>query len=229
MIPGAQPTPTGNPLGVWDTLDEPIIVTLKRDVSSIVSKLKLVFWPKSEADIYLNLYKNWECYGVMLFTTYIAFATSTCKEECDGYHTSNFSSNFVLLWLGIIAICLNYMLLMTPRTLQAAANTTADFGAVDAPIRRLSFFQLICSAGYCLSIPATGLLFVEVIALLAGRHSHLFRMEKALVSLIFGLIWPALSCSQMLSIHFMSNKSFLIFYPIALYFSVLSLYMFTFA
>lgn len=224
-----QPYTANSRIASWDTLDEPIWDTVSRDISSIGLKLKHILMPTSEKEVYLNVCKNWDLWGPFIFCTYIAFSLNNCGEDCSGeYHKSNFSSIFVLLWLGNIAICLNYKLLLkNSLEKQGAVTSSSSNGSVQLTARYpMSIYQLLCLFGYSLAIPSIGIAILQVLSLFTNTVQL---YEKLLVSLAFGFLYPVASILKMLSAYLTTGKTFLVVYPIILFFTVLSLYLYTFA
>ena len=86
------------------TLDEPIMITLKRDLYNIVNKIKYVAVPKMTERKLEELY-NWDLWGPLLFCFLYSIALST------GDNTNNESSIFVLIfvifWIGGFVITFN--------------------------------------------------------------------------------------------------------------------------
>ncbi|KAH7645842.1 protein yipf6 [Dermatophagoides farinae] len=149
----------------WDTLDEPIWDTIHRDLFNIYSKLKFVFLPVSENDIYLNVCKNWDLWGPFIFYAFIAFTTNSCNPElCTGYHQSNFSSIFVLMWIANFIISMNCKFLLKNSNFEQILETS--FGdSNQLPVKRLrqmSIFQLLCLFGYSMAIPSIGILVIKI-------------------------------------------------------------------
>src|SRR5581483_8602088 len=70
----------------WDTLDEPILDTLLRDVRGIASKVRHIFMPLSSADIYKNVLKNWDLWGPLILCTFM----SLTLHHNDGSSSSSF-------------------------------------------------------------------------------------------------------------------------------------------
>ncbi|KAI2800681.1 hypothetical protein RDWZM_009009 [Blomia tropicalis] len=219
----------GSHIGSWDTLDEPIWDTISRDISSIGLKLRHILIPLSEKDVYHNVCKNWDLWGPFIFFTYIAFSLNNCGEECVGYHQSNFSSIFVILWLGNMAVCLNYKLLLNSSTEIAAENVTDDsMTTSNKPGSNypMSIFQLLCLFGYTLAIPSIGILLLQLSTIfISGDHIY----ARIIVTLFFGFLYPVGSSLNMLSNYISNGKYFLIVYPILMFFTILSLYLYTFA
>lgn len=214
---------------LWDTLDEPIWDTVYRDFASIGTKLKHILVPSSsDRDIYLNVCKNWDLWGPFIFCTYIAFSLNNCGEECgDRYdhHQSNFSSIFVFLWLGNIAICLNFKLLLKNSVEKmSTVTTTSSGGPVQSSNYPMSIFQLLCLFGYSLAIPCIGIFAMQILRIFS---SSTFFYERVVISTVFGFIYPAASTLKMLSAYISSGNYFLVVYPILMFFTVLSLYLYT--
>ena len=86
------------------TLDEPIMVTLKRDLYTIVNKIKYVAVPKMTERKLEELY-NWDLWGPLLFCFLYSIALSTGKN--DNNESSIFVLIFVIFWIGGFIITFN--------------------------------------------------------------------------------------------------------------------------
>lgn len=208
----------------WDTLDEPIWDTIRRDLSNIVYKLRHVLMPLSDVNVYINVCKNWDLWGPFIFCTFIAFSVNNSVSS-NNYHQSNFSSIFALMWIGNFIISMNYQLL-----LNASKNSTPNQipGVNSNKYYPLSIFQLLCLFGYCLAIPSIGILIIKITSWFFSHSSTMFAYEKFLTILIFCFLYPILSAISLLSNNIPRDRYFLVVYPILLFFLLLSFYVYTF-
>ena len=214
-------------LSTWDTLDEPIWDTVSRDITSMGLKLRHILMPLSDKDTYINVCKNWDLWGPFIFCTYIAFSLNNCGEDCSGYYQSNFSSIFILLWLGNIAVCLNYKLLLSNEVNKLSNITTNMNDAVQSfHLYPMSIYQLLCLIGYTLAIPSIGILLLQLLNLFASTE-HFY--QRLMITFVFGFFYPVASALKMLSNYIYNGKHFLVIYPILMFFTILSLYLYTFA
>ena len=213
----------------WDTLEEPIWDTISRDISSIGLKLKFILLPMPQPNIYVNICKNWDLWGPFLFSAYIAFSLNNCGEECTGYHQSNFSSLFVLLWMGNIFISLNYKLVLSRRVENTMdpSKQTNNFSQENSKVFPMSIFQLLCLFGYCLAIPSLGILLIQIISLFS-QHSKVHFYEKFVITAVFIFIYPVVSALRMIVNNSPREKTLLVAYPVVLFFFMLSLYSFSY-
>lgn len=210
----------------WDTLDEPVWDTIARDISSIGLKLKYILLPKSETQVYMNVCKNWDLWGPFIFCTYIAFSLNNCGDECAGYHQSNFSSIFILLWIGALIIATNYKLIVNNSlNKQQPPESVENFVKQPFP---MSIFQMLCLLGYCLAIPSIGLLILQILRIFTTNTSKIFFAEKLLIISIFGFFYPIFSVLKILNRNISDEKAFLVIYPIMMFFVLLSLYSYTY-
>lgn len=105
-----------------DTLDEPVSVTIRRDLKQIGAKLQQVLRPKGNRDIL----KDWDLWGPLFLCLSLAITLSL--RAPDDQSVLVFTGIFVIVWCGAAVVTLNAKLLG---------------GAV-------SFFQSVCVLGYCL-------------------------------------------------------------------------------
>ena len=117
-----QNSPSMNNSITENTLDEPVSVTLKRDLLHIWDKLKMVLFPKGNKD----LLRDWDLWGplVLCLTLAITMAASAPASQS----TFVFTFVFVIVWFGSAVVTINGKLL--------GGN--------------ISFFQSVCVLGYCI-------------------------------------------------------------------------------
>ncbi|CAO3633531.1 unnamed protein product [Mucor hiemalis] len=105
-----------------DTLDEPVTVTIMRDLKKVGNKLLQVLHPKGDR----NVLKDWDLWGPLLLCLTLAIVLSI--KAPDKQAVPIFTGVFVIIWVGAAVVTLNAKMLG---------------GAV-------SFFQSVCVIGYCL-------------------------------------------------------------------------------
>ncbi|KAI8329059.1 Yip1 domain-containing protein [Chlamydoabsidia padenii] len=105
-----------------DTLDEPVSVTILRDLKKVANKMLQVLHPKGDR----HVLRDWDLWGPLLLCLSLAITLST-RAPAD-QSVSIFTGVFVIVWLGAAVVTVNAKLLG---------------GAV-------SFFQSVCVIGYCL-------------------------------------------------------------------------------
>ena len=86
------------------TLDEPILTTLKRDLTAIFNKIKYVAVPKMTERKLEELY-NWDLWGPLLFCFLYSIALSTGENKDS--ESSIFVLIFVIFWIGGFIITFN--------------------------------------------------------------------------------------------------------------------------
>ena len=107
----------------WDTLDEPVSDTIKRDLFNVWRKMKKVIYPVGNDE---DLLKNWDLWGPLLLCLSLAIILSA--ENKGDQLSLMFSTTFAVVWLGSIVVTLNAKLL----------------GG------KISILQSVCVLGYCL-------------------------------------------------------------------------------
>ncbi|KAG2235464.1 Yip1 domain-containing protein [Thamnidium elegans] len=117
-----QPVETTSTYTGEDTLDEPVTVTIMRDLKKVAYKLLQVLHPNGDR----NVLRDWDLWGPLLLCLTLAILLSV--RAPDAQAVPIFTGVFVIVWLGAAIVTLNAKLLG---------------GAV-------SFFQSVCVIGYCL-------------------------------------------------------------------------------
>ena len=110
------------------TLDEPVLVTLRRDLGQIGKNLRLVVFPFwTSRDNSSKALRNWDLWGPLFFTLMLALVLSSgaAKEKAS----ATFSIVFAVLSLGALVLTVNVILL----------------GG------QIKLFQALCLMGYCLA------------------------------------------------------------------------------
>lgn len=105
-----------------DTLDEPVSVTILRDLKQVGRKLQQVLHPKGDRSVL----KDWDLWGPLILCLALAITLSTSVPSNQSVPI--FTGVFVIVWLGAAVVTINAKLLG---------------GSV-------SFFQSVCVIGYCL-------------------------------------------------------------------------------
>ncbi len=109
-----------------DTLDEPVLDTVMRDVRQVGTKLRYVLLPTLPPSDALRELRNWDLWGPLLLCLSLAVLLSAGAAE--GQAGAVFALVFVLVWAGAGIVTLNAQLL----------------GG------KISFFQSVCVLGYCM-------------------------------------------------------------------------------
>jgi protein YIPF6 len=110
----------------FDTLDEPVLDTVMRDVRQVGTKLRYVLLPTLPPSDAVRELRNWDLWGPLLLC--LALAVLLSAGAAEGQAGSVFALVFVLVWAGAGIVTLNAQLL----------------GG------RISFFQSVCVLGYCM-------------------------------------------------------------------------------
>lgn len=151
MDPDAQQTQAH-----LDTLDEPIVDTILRDLRLVGVKLKHVLVPRGDTtdkDL-----RNWDLWGPLLLclTLAISLSYSTNSEQT----ALKFGVVFVIVWCGAGVVTVNAALL----------------GG------KISFLQSVCVLGYCLAPLALASIILRVMSFVWANHI----VEAIIVFIAFG-------------------------------------------
>ena len=153
--------------GVGYTLNEPVSVTIMRDLRRVGKKLATVLLPmQAEAETLREL-RDWDLWGPLLLC--LALSIITSWRAPAGQQSLVFASVFVLVWVGAAVVTLNGQLLGGKMCVGGwrrggRARGGRVVGGARAPRPRAvththtqkrrpspgsSFFQSVCVLGYC--------------------------------------------------------------------------------
>ena len=110
--------------GVYNTLDEPKRESIKRDVNSIMAKIKIAILPMKSKNS--KALQDWDFWGPLILCLILGLVLSWQKHSDNGGIV--FIMIFTIVWIGGLIVSLN-----------------SQFLGVN-----LSVFQCICILGYCM-------------------------------------------------------------------------------
>lgn len=144
------------------TLDEPISVTIGRDLGQVAGKLRVVLMPigsKDNNEATLSKLREWDLWGPLLVCLLLSLILSGTAPGDSA--SLVFAAVFVIVWCGATVVSLNAQLL----------------GGT------ISFFQSVCILGYCV-FPLT------ISSLICFIMSFIYKnfLVKLLVTAV-GFIW----------------------------------------
>lgn len=95
-----------------ETLDEPVLTTLMRDVKAVGRRVKQVLHPKADANIDIEtgqVIRDWDLWGPLVFCLFLSLALSI---SAPAKQTSTvFSGVFAFVWIAESLVTLNIKLL----------------------------------------------------------------------------------------------------------------------
>lgn len=179
----------------FNTLDEPIKVTILRDVRAVGKKFFHVLYPKEKH----SLLKEWDLWGPLVLCTFMAMILQGSSDSDYNLNDGGpeFTEVFVIVWIGSMIVTLNSKLL--------GGN--------------ISFFQSVCVLGYCL-LPTTIALILCRIILMAEQTTFLFILRFIIT--IIGFIWATYASMVFLGDSQPVGRMALAAYPIFLFYLVIS-------
>jgi len=189
-------TPSSNESeGVYNTLDEPIKVTILRDLKAVGMKFWHVLYPKQKK----TLLKDWDLWGPLILCVFLAMMLQD-SELSNNIEDGGleFAEVFVIVWLGAIVVTVNSKLL----------------GGT------ISFFQSVCVLGYCLLPPSLALIVCRLILLAPKQSLILFILRFAVT--VVGFTWATFAAMMFLGDSQPPNKKALAIYPIFLFYFIIS-------
>jgi len=177
----------------FNTLDEPISTTFKRDLKAVGTKFKHVLYPTEKK----SLLKEWDLWGPLLLCTFMAMVLQGSERANDNDGGPEFAEVFVIVWIGAVIVTINSKLL----------------GG------HISFFQSVCVLGYCL-LPTCIALVVCRIILITTQTNFLFFL-RFLVTML-GFAWATFASVIFLGDSQPPGRKALAVYPIFLFYFVIS-------
>ncbi|KAJ2779455.1 hypothetical protein H4R18_004006 [Coemansia javaensis] len=163
-----------------NTLDEPILTTIGRDFGKVGRKTVQVLYPKGRD----NALKEWDLWGPLFFCLSLAITMSFLAP--DQQASAVFTGVFALVCIGSCVVTLNCKLL----------------GG------HVSFFQSVCTLGYCISPMA--------IASLVTLLAHRIIVTLPVVTVAVG--WSISAAVGFLAGGQLANRRLLAVYPICLFY-----------
>jgi len=176
----------------FNTLDEPISQTIKRDLSAVATKFLAVLWPKEKK----SLLREWDLWGPLILCTIMATILQGHTDDNDlGDGGPQFAEVFVIVWVGAMIVTLNTKLL--------GGN--------------ISFFQSVCVLGYCL-LPLVLSLILCMLVLLATQNTALVIVRCVIV--LAGFVWSTFASMMFLGDCNPATRRVLAVYPMFLFYLV---------
>jgi hypothetical protein len=178
------------------TLDEPISTTLARDVKAIFRKFVHVLVPVRSNKALLH---DWDLWGPLFLCMTLSLLLH--GRSSDGSHDENtihFVHVFLLVWGGAGIVTLNAQLLKG----------------------KVSFFQSVCTLGYCLLPLALVLLLSRILLSFHSLLPFVFVIKMALIGV--ALAWSIWASLGFLSDYLAPDRRALAIYPIVLFYLSIS-------
>ena len=97
-----------SPTGEYNTLNEPVCTSLKREFFRIFNKTQYSILPRCFPSKNANL-KQWDLWGPLFYTLLLSFFLSSSKGNEEMSKT--FVLVFVIMWVGGVIITINTILL----------------------------------------------------------------------------------------------------------------------
>jgi len=193
-------SPDGSPSGgradeqEFNTLDEPVKETIKRDLTAIGQKFLHVLYPK-ESKVLL---REWDLWGPLILCVFLASMLHGSPAPKTGTVSGpEFAEVFIIYWFGAAMVTLNTKLLG---------------GSI-------SFFQSICVLGYCVLPLAVALVTCSILKLVdhkQGGSTWVFVIRCILVLLAFA--WSTFASTAFLADCQPPKRKPLAVYPIFLFY-----------
>ena len=176
------------------TLDEPVSVTIKRDLSAVCYKLGHVFFPKKSN----LLLRDWDLWGPLTLCVFLSILLQSNTNEDK--NAPEFASLFALITMGAIVVTINTKLLSG----------------------KISFFQSICVLGYCLLPLVLAAGFHEILLKISGIQVWSFTIHF-IISCV-ACVWSVFASTAFLAadtINLTDRKALAIF-PMFLFYFVIT-------
>ncbi|KAH8025314.1 hypothetical protein HPB51_006938 [Rhipicephalus microplus] len=104
----------------FNTLDEPVLTTITRDLKAIGIKFAHVLYPKQKNTIL----RDWDLWGPLILCVFLAMMLQQPDDEKIHRGAPQFAQIFVLVWLGAGIVTLNCRLLGGTIIILLAGNQT---------------------------------------------------------------------------------------------------------
>jgi len=181
------------------TLDEPVRVTIMRDLKAVGNKFAHVLIPKKSS----LLLKEWDLWGPLVLCTFLAVMLQGSNSSDVNEMQSNdggpqFAEVFVIYWLGAAVVTLNIKLLG---------------GSI-------SFFQSICVLGYCVTPLGIALILCRFLLAVSTDSVGIFIVRFLLVLIGFG--WSTFASTAFLADNQPQGRKALAMYPLFMFYFVIS-------
>jgi len=176
----------------FNTLDEPVKDTIKRDLTAIGQKFLHVLYPKASK----MLLREWDLWGPLILCIFLAIMLQGSQQAGDHSVSGGpqFAEVFVIYWFGAAVVTLNIKLLG---------------GSI-------SFFQSICVLGYCVLPLAVALITCSLLNLADKSSTLIFVLRYIIVLLAFG--WSTFASTAFLADCQPPKRKPLAVYPIFLFY-----------
>ncbi|XP_014662400.1 PREDICTED: protein YIPF6-like [Priapulus caudatus] len=196
MVPGAASSvaAAADDLSDPDTLDEPVLATVVRDLRAVGVKFRHVFYPRRNP----ALLRDWDLWGpLLLCITLAALLRRDGSDDGGGGGDAHFAEVFVVIWLGAVVVTLNSKLIG---------------GAI-------SFLQSVCVLGYCL-LPLTIAAVVCQLVLLLGSSESVGLFATRVIVVAAAFAWSTFASTAFVADSQPPRRKVLACYPIFLFYFV---------
>lgn len=178
------------------TLDEPVHVTIMRDLRAVMNKFSHIIYPRKDSD----LLKEWDLWGPLLLCVLLAVLLQgqPIGNGDAGGKGPQFTEVFVAVWVGSAAVTLNSQLL----------------GG------KLSFFQSVCVLGYCIFPMVVAMVICWCLVHLASSNIVIVAIRIFITGLAYG--WSVYASMSFLGDSQPPGKKALAVYPICLFYFLIA-------
>jgi len=187
--------------GEYNTLDEPILQTISRDLTAVGRKMLGALMPTPSKNL---LMKEWDLWGPLILCTYIGLMLQG-MDDSSGYQ---FTELFILVCLGTTAV--TYQLIYVSNA-------------------KLSVFQSVCVLGYSLGPLAVAVTLFELMNLFGLKKGttffHFLVVIGAVVWSTYGMN-VYLASTKTLGTSVPGDKQYMKLAPVIVYFSLVGLLIF---
>lgn len=190
------------------TIDEPVRVTLMRDVNRVARRMKLVLKPhgseggaETHDEMKAEL-RNWDLWGPLVICMLLAILLSIWSPADQA--ATVFCAVFGIIWVGAAVVTLNAQLLEG----------------------RISFFQSVCVLGYCVFPLCISALFCQLCQLLLAEGVLWLDMLLRSTFVVAGGAWATRASSAFLTDVVPEKRRALAAFPLSLFYFSISMMVF---
>ncbi|XP_067126745.1 protein YIPF6-like [Centruroides vittatus] len=178
----------------FNTLDEPVKETIKRDLKAVGLKFFHVLYPKQKK----ALLQDWDLWGSLILCVFLALMLHGSTIEDSNESGMQFAEIFTIVWCGAFIVTINSKFL----------------GGT------LSIFQSVCVLGYCLLAPCISLIFCVILSAILPASTALFIIKFVISLLGFG--WAVFASVAFLGDSQPPRRKALAVYPIFLFYLIVT-------
>lgn len=170
---------------------------MKRDIKAVLNKCFHVLLPLRSSK---SLLHDWDLWGPLILCIIMSILLhGKSQNSSSSEHTIHFIHVFLVVWGGAAVVTINSQLLRG----------------------KISFFQSVCTLGYCLLPLTISLILSRLFLTLLPSYPRL-RLGLRLGTITIAMVWSTRASLGFLSDYLPKDRKILAVYPIALFYTSLA-------